>query len=362
MMSGLYDLIRVLFKSYYKNAEFNVVEIEKREFGFQFFDKEGMMRHIAFRNTGELKEFLKTHVPAHAYYSTALYENPAYPEMDGKGWQGADLVFDIDGDHLETPSCKDVELMTLECLNDALEEADNLLNVISDDFGIPLSRVKIIFSGHRGFHVHIEDEYLRRLTSEERRELVDYLTLRGFDVEALVKGNVILISSRLKGGIGARLAMALMDVDQRLLEDIEAHNEKAMRLARANRGLRRELKNFVRRLKAVSTSITPKIAIHVDEVVTMDVHRLIRLPNSLHGKTALRVLELTPRDLENGVEHIVDKAIAFRKSAVRVRLTRKLPVRRVMGEEVIGEEGHVIKMPLHVGLYLVSMGYAEYVD
>ncbi|WP_243675341.1 hypothetical protein [Vulcanisaeta distributa] len=39
---------------------------------------------------------------------------------------------------------------------------------------------------------------------------------------------------------------------------------------------------------------------HIDEVVTMDVHRLIRLPNSLHGKTGLRVIRVSPSDLERG--------------------------------------------------------------
>ncbi len=40
-------------------------------------------------------------VPSDVYHSCAYYENPDF-DMDKKGWIGADLVFDIDADHIPT--------------------------------------------------------------------------------------------------------------------------------------------------------------------------------------------------------------------------------------------------------------------
>ncbi len=36
-----------------------------------------------------------------------------------------------------------------------------------------------------------------------------------------------------------------------------------------------------------------------------------------------------------------------------MRLTKKLPVRRILGEDVNGDEGSIIKVPTYVGIYLV---------
>ena len=347
-MPGFIDLVRVLFRNYYRGVDLSEInDLERREFGFQFFDKEGMIRHIAFRNSDELRHYLVSNVPSHVYYSSALYNDPANPDMDVKGWLGADLIFDIDGDHLPTQNCQGVELMTLECLSDATEEVNKLIDSLIEDFGFSDSSVKIFFSGHRGYHVHIELPEVRGLTDEERREIIDYLLLRGFDVERLVRGNAVLIDARLKG-IGGRLASLIHELDPDLLNSLS--------------GRRRLGKYVIRKLNSLNPVISERLSIHVDEVVTMDVHRLIRMPNSLHGKTGLRVVRVSPSDLERGAEFIIDRAIQFRRGSLTLRITRKLSVRRVLGEDVVGDEGSIIKVPTYVGIYLVMSGWGEPVD
>jgi len=64
-----------------------------------------MLRHKGFRNVDALRSFLKTVVPSDVYYSSAYYERPE-EDMRGKGWLGADLIFDIDADHIPTPCAK----------------------------------------------------------------------------------------------------------------------------------------------------------------------------------------------------------------------------------------------------------------
>ncbi|WP_243678612.1 hypothetical protein [Vulcanisaeta distributa] len=73
-MPGFIDLVKVLFRNYYRGgvdlSEIN--DLERREFGFQFFDKEGMVRHMAFKSSDELRHYLVSNVPSHVYYSSAF--------------------------------------------------------------------------------------------------------------------------------------------------------------------------------------------------------------------------------------------------------------------------------------------------
>ena len=75
----------------------------QRELGFLLFRKQIMLRHKVFAHISDLKSFVSETVPSDVYHSCAYYENPAL-DMDKKGWLGADLVFDIDADHIPT-SC-----------------------------------------------------------------------------------------------------------------------------------------------------------------------------------------------------------------------------------------------------------------
>src|SRR2546430_2285279 len=70
----------------------------RREFGFMFWTPGIVQRHLGFSKEEELKDFLASRVPTHAYYSSAYYENPNAPTMEEKGWLGADLTFDLDAD------------------------------------------------------------------------------------------------------------------------------------------------------------------------------------------------------------------------------------------------------------------------
>lgn len=105
-MSSSLHFIQDKFVEYYAN---NIVHppssIEHREFGFLLFKERMMVRHREFENVDPLTSFLQATAPSDAYYSSAYYERPE-AEMDEKGWLGADLIFDIDADHIPTPCGK----------------------------------------------------------------------------------------------------------------------------------------------------------------------------------------------------------------------------------------------------------------
>ena len=91
-----------MFRRYYKENEMPMPSrFGRREFGFMYFDRDFMQRHMSFSNPTEMRRFMIAQVPKHSYYSTAYYRRPNAPTMEEKGWMGADLIFDLDADHLE---------------------------------------------------------------------------------------------------------------------------------------------------------------------------------------------------------------------------------------------------------------------
>ncbi|TRO52965.1 hypothetical protein E2P63_02860, partial [Candidatus Bathyarchaeota archaeon] len=173
-----------------------------------------MLRHKVFARISDLKLFLRETVPSDVYRSCAYYENPA-AEMEKKGWLGADLVFDIDADHIPTsctkihdewicgnsecgfsgkgftpetcPICGGKKFDTKTwpcdlCLESAKNETAKLLDMLEQDFGFSSKEIHVFFSGHRGYHVHVESEAVKTLDSMARKEIVDYVLGLGLTI------------------------------------------------------------------------------------------------------------------------------------------------------------------------------------
>ena len=47
--------------------------------------------------------------------------------------------------------------------------------MLENDFGFSRDELHVYFSGHRGYHVHIENESIRSLDAMARKEIVDYV-------------------------------------------------------------------------------------------------------------------------------------------------------------------------------------------
>jgi DNA primase small subunit (EC 2.7.7.-) len=311
-------IVEVFFRNYYRNyAKFDVDAVEKREFAFQPFGG-GMIRHKAFGGVEELKRFIIERTPRHIYHSVAYYERPGEEDMERKGWLGADLVFDIDGDHLDTDACRESKLVSLACLEDAKEEANKLIEVLERELGLKPRR--IVFSGNRGFHVHVSEEEVLRLGARERRELVNYIKAVGFD------------PSRFEVKIGRRRVV--------LYEEEVSGN-----LLRIRQGLE-----------------DPRaLRVEIDEVVTQDVHRLIRMPGSINGKTGLVALPLSQQELGKDVEAIVDKAIVFRKGNLKLKFEENF-TGMALFEKVEARRGDVKVLPAYLAIYLELQGIGKVYD
>ena len=273
-----------------------------------------MIRHRSLYDLGDLDTFFADTAPRHAYFSAARYDDPGASTMGKKGWRSADLVFDLDADHLpgvdpETTSYREM----LAACKDALER---LLAFLEDDFAF--DDLTVVFSGGRGYHVHVRDEAVRELDSEARREVVDYVRAIDLDAEGLIRtvsdrGTTKRVL-RTEGGWGARVHEALVAYADDLREmDEEAARSRLTELDGIGEGRAETILGAfernpdavregnveaggpgVRRLvSALAARVTATETAPIDEPVTTDTRRLIRLPGTLHGGSGLVV---TPID------------------------------------------------------------------
>ena len=332
--------LRDWFRRYYSGSSIEPPDrFGRREFGFMFFDRNFMQRHTAFSRTSELEAFLRASVPAHCYYSTAYYQSPGAATMEEKTWLGADLIFDLDADHL-----KGAERMTYtEMLDKVRVEMIRLLDeFLFGDLGFSTDEVRIVFSGGRGYHAHVCTPKVLSLGSHERREIVDYITANSLEMSQILEEvttvtkefrdnkrvyKTINIPEEGRGGWWKKVRRGIIWA----LEAMESMNVEGVRQRfpsvagesdRAIQGMLRDLYSDEKgrrgmdiilekdNLSSLTTDarqkvflsilkdVIPDLVGEVDEPVTSDVKRLIRLPGSLHGKSGLRVSHLTRDDMD----------------------------------------------------------------
>ncbi|MEM4024899.1 DNA primase small subunit PriS [Metallosphaera cuprina] len=251
---GQNKIVRMLYREYYERAELSLpFDMELREFAYQPMDSGSYVRHLSFSSLQELRQALVQDVPAHLFYSSAKYQRPTARDMEEKGWMGSDLQFDLDADHLcETrkivfcPVCgkeviggkcqehgvdaREYVEISVDCLKRTWELANVLAEILREDFDL---KPRIFFSGNRGFHVLVEcSGECALMDSEDRKEIVRYVSGEGVPF----KGH-------------------------------EGDPGWAGRILRTK-------------------------GVEVDEQVTVDIHRLIRIPGSVHGKSSLLVKEM----------------------------------------------------------------------
>ncbi len=375
------------FSEYYETHRVEEVPgFRGREFGFMFFDRGYVHRHLGFQDRSELGRYLADRAPSHAYYSTAYYERPGARTMAEKGWLGADLIFDLDADHVKGSEGLPYEQMLLKVKEQMIRLYDGF---VCSDLGFGEDETEIVFSGGRGYHIHVYAESVRKLGSHERREIVDYITAADIDLGLLLSTTVVregtrgklLRSTRLPlasdGGWYGKSRMAI----NRLLDDLgKMTREEAvdllvaegMKKSQANRTyslLFEEGRKEIMLRDSILDSLTEKddelkrfllvlqkktielMSGQTDEPVTSDIHRLIRLPGSLHGKTSLRVVSLT-RDELTGFDPLRDASADFPDETVRVYSTSSFTSEPVGGEAAAVKEGFN-ELPVRTALFLL---------
>ena len=292
------------FKKYYFEY-FDLIQVPERtcerEFGYQKFDS-GMSRHIAIKNNKELHLLFMQNVPSDVYCSNAYYSFPNLP-MNEKDWKEADLIFDIDAKDLNlscrknhtvsicnecnyvsknSPQCEICNSTKLEkkslpcqnCIDSSKIQVTKLSEILVDDFAINKEDISIYFSGNEGFHVYVYNSQFQQIGSRERSELSDYIMLRGVIPETF--GMKKFKQDR----------ASFPDFDERGWRgrfSKYVYGSKSKRSKIITEFLTNDYSSFQIFLEDVSENIGVKI----DPNVTMDIHRIFRLPGSINSKSGL---------------------------------------------------------------------------
>jgi len=402
--------VQSLFRRFYENRYVDVyvpTEIARREFGYMPFGHRVMVRHLSFKSFEELRRTLAREAPQHVYRSAAIYQFPQAP-MEEKGWERAELIFDIDADHLGTtclknhdyvlclgcgvvlevkqpacPSCgsgevTDVKMVCDTCLQAAKAEISKLVSFMEEDFGISHDSYVLNYSGNRGYHLAVTAEEVMGLDRYARQEIVDYVSGAHIDFRFYglpVTGRGEKGPGYTDGGWAGRCAREALKV----LNSIAAGDGllRAKVLQRVGDGGLRGLSEVARywadgprwdllktgrrfpQLETIFELAVDSAAVHVDTVVTTDVHRILRLADSLNGKTGLKACRVDINRLED-FDPLNDAVALDKEPEVYVWVVR-CPEFRLAGEKYGPFKNEKAMLPAHVAAYLLCRGVARLV-
>jgi DNA primase small subunit len=343
-----------------------------------------MVRHKSLLDLGDLETFLERERPRHVYFSAGRYDHPGASTMGEKEWRSSDLIFDLDADHL--PSVVLGEDSYAEMLAKCKDALRRLLDFLENDFGF--EDQTIAFSGGRGYHVHVRDAEVQPLNSDARREIVDYVRGIGLEFDALIDeeavggeaGRKSPASKRTlstEGGWSRRahrhivsFVEELLDMDGaeaiERLQEFEGIGEgkatAALNAARTNvealqAGNIDVHPAFVQVARILISEVVTADNAPIDEPVTTDTNRLIRLPGSLHGGSGLAVRRID-RDALADFDPLVDAVPeTFVGHDITVDVTEGGEV------ELLGDTftlpGGEQPVPEYVGVFLMTRGRAE---
>jgi DNA primase small subunit len=379
--------LRGRFGDFYRRADVTLPpRADEREWGYIPWTSgpdTTMVRHKSTLDLGDHAAFLDRERPRHVYFSAGFYEEPGARTMDEKEWLGSDLVFDLDADHL--PNVTLGEDSYAEMLAKCKDALLKLLDFLDRDFGF--EDLTVVFSGGRGYHVHVRDVDVREFEREQRREVVDYVRGNGLDLETLVREETVegigLKNPTNKrtlptdGGWGRRVTERLgtfaddllargEDDAVEFLSELDGVGEKS---ARAIYNVVENNTEAVKRgnvdvhpafLKVAREYVDETVAAEnaaIDEPVTTDTNRLIRLPGTLHGGSGLRVQRLDRDELES-FDPLVDAVPeTFVGHDIAIEPQREYTL-ELLGETLTVEPG-VVSVPEYAGVFLMARGWAE---
>jgi len=329
--------------------------------------------------------------------------------MKDKQLQGADLIFDLDGDHL--PGVTDGDFPTM--INVIQQQAHQLwTDFLEPEFGFDEKYLQVTFSGHRGFHLHYRSPDIWGLDSQARRELVSHIRGEGVDIHVLLNGPESAWKRRIYSGVDSvltKLDSAYENdangrkaqkelkaiIDSRIgtpncrvkrcgIQAIQTIAEKVQEPGRRSRltkgfetgdlkpvfGGRRggnEFDDIFLELVKGDKTVVLGNAGETDEVVTIDLKRVIRWPTSLHGKSGMKVVEFPLERLDPDGTNPFDpltEAVPWKmgNQDVKVRAIKSDVRYRIGSSEGVLNEGDEYRVDEATATFLVLKQWAEPLD
>jgi len=383
------EFLKNMFSKYYKSYDFVLPDrFARREFAFVFFGGKGMMRHIGYEKKNDFVNYLRTNTPCHVYYSSAYYKTPDASNMLNKKWMGAELIFDLDSDHLPNAENLSYEKQ-LELVK---KEFFKLVNdFLISDFGFNEKYLELYFSGGRGYHCHVKDPKVLMLNSSDRREIVDYITGRDLK-DSIVFYEKVTSKTQIKGksfasgktlkmpkpdepGWKGRISRGIIDIVEEIknskypiekLKDYgvsekdaeklinELSEERINRIKQGNLDQSKTIRKFFLNNALRKTAVNMSAG-ETDEPVTCDVKRLIRLPGSLHGKTGFKVEKLEIDKIKE-FNPLVD-TIVFPEDIIKIKMNKDYKI-EINNQDYRLSEG-TVDVPEFLAVFLIARKLAN---
>lgn len=363
--------------------------VNRREIGYTTGYGKFMVRHKSFDSIEKIRKLLIDFLPWDVYHSCSVYEFPEKP-MGEKGELWTDLAFDIDPVHVggsdnrsrywvcdacgkygrgKVEKCvycgtnvTDVEFIDFHDLSVVGMEAAKLMRILTDDLGMNHGDIKTYFSGNKGFHVYVDSTVVRELDQYGRKEIVDYLALDGFREELFV----IKSSGRwhiLREGVGGRIIEKAMKIIEQPEHYPEAIPSSALnKIIKMRDKIRTELSNgsldliylilgsktFKKFLKAA----IERSKVKVDSAVTLDTHRLFRMPGTLNKKGHLPKFPVDHEMLgRNVLDHLPEYGLY--EVNIYIKIAPEIHMNRMKFGPFEEEEE---KLPAYLAAYLITKG------
>jgi len=370
MQNNDLKLLEESFKKYYFD-HFDLIHVPekpaRREFGYQKFDS-GMIRHLAVKDDKALHLMLITNKPSDVYCSNAYYSFPNLP-MAEKGWEEADLIFDIDAkdlnlscranhtcikcssceltfpNHSKCPNCNSTKiesksLTCLTCISAAKKEVFKLKEILVNDLGVEEKNIQVYFSGNEGFHIYVNNSQFQKIESRARSELVDYIMFRSAIAETFGMKKFNLERSSFPD---------LEEKSWRGRVSKELFGSKSKRSKIITKILEQGYSNFQNQIQ----EMTNRIGVKIDPNVTMDIHRIFRLPGSLNSKSGLA--KIFCEDLEKFNPY--SDACFLEDDSVEIQAN--LPLQFTLKDKKFGPySNEKVTVPKYAAIYMICKGLA----
>jgi DNA primase small subunit len=378
------EFLKNKFQDYYKKNKIELPDrFGRRELAFVLFGGKGMIRHLSFNKKKDLLDFLKERVPQHVYYSSAYYQTPDAPKMQDKNWMGAELIFDLDSDHLQNAE----KMSYQEQLEIVKNEFEKLVReFLLGDFGFNEKYLELYFSGARGYHCHVKDPAIFDLDSNERREIVDYITGRDI-IDSYIfhehitggkhygdhyfpSGKSLKMPTPDQTGWKGRISRGIIDIVDEIRKSnnpkknlqeygvkkkdaeklvMELSDERVSRIKDGLLDQSKTIRKFFLNSALRKTAVTLSAG-ETDEPVTCDIKRLIRLPFSLHGKTGLKVVKIEIDKLKD-FDPLRD-TVVLGDDLVKIKLNQSINMK--MKDEIFNLNEGEQEIPTYLAVFLIG--------
>jgi len=200
------------------------------------------------------------------------------------------------------------------------EHVSRLVGFLTDDFGVSSAGISVYFSGNRGYHLHVEDERFEEMDPSARAQVANYIKGTGLVRPQSPDYSHAGASSR--GGWLERVAMSAgKDQLQKLEQIVNAFSSR------------------------------------IDESVTTDIHRIFRMPGTLHGNSGL--LKMRVHDLEGFRPDYDPVALGDEEVALSVQGS---PAFSLKGRTFGPYSSEEAEIPTYAAVYLMTKGLARVVE